>query len=335
MNDQDDDRSLQASKLAEVLNTNQRWVYRRVTTLGLEPELRLYNGQETQFWPIGTLTLLRKERAKLEAQRELPEIMTAKEIAELLGRSYGWTCKMIRRLQLRPSRHETRRSRRTALYSKRVFLRVQAVLEEAELAEFELNLYQIVELTGFDRQWIERRLEEGGFKAELKRSPLTGKALRFYPKEVVKYLQGLELYPVACTWLTAEAIEKEIGKSTNWVRARLKKPEIHTQAQLRLDTQLVPRLHFPPTVLEQFRAEIYELEKVPLAGDWLLVNAIADQLGRSKLWVRNRIVFLEIRGEMRRDGRGRSKEHFSPDIVERLQNDAPNNLRLHSNWRKK
>ena len=327
MNDPDDLVPLPAWVLAQRLDVHIRTLHREVSKLGVESSPGKYEGTKIACYPVGTLTILRSVVEQKRAEKALPMFMTSREIADALGKSQGWVTQAIKRNGFRVSKYEQRRAFRAALYNKRrVYKTLREEIRATQMAESGFNLTQLVDITGFDRDWIVNRLKEADIPGELRWSPLTGKALEFFNEDVVDLLYAYPQYPPAGNWLTADAIEKVLGKSTNWTRARLSKPDIRALGEIRLDPHRVPRLHYPPEVVVKLKAEITKAESFPLADDWLLVYQIANQLGRSKLWVQNRLEYLSILGEMRRDGKGRVKEHYPPDIGEKLLK-APDNLR--------
>lgn len=327
MLDPDDDMILPAGVLSDRLNVYPKKFYREVKALGIESKTTIYNGREMPCYPIGTLTILRAIFEQREAEKLLPEYMSIGEIADALGKSYGWTDAAIKRHGFRAGKFEQRHAFRTRLYNKRVYRTLRDEVKQHPVAETGYNLTQLVIITGFDREWIENRLEEAGVQIELRQSPLTGKVLEFYDESVVDLLRGIPSYQDAGDWLTAEAIIKILGKSVNWTMVRLRLPRFAGQAEYRLDSQRVPRMHYPPQALAELQAEVDAAEQYREAGDWILVYEIAKRAGRSKLWVQNRLKLLPDLGEPRRDGKNRVKVHYPPEIVERLLTETPDDLR--------
>ncbi len=327
MNDPDDYRPVPVSVLASLLGLHRKQAYRYIYSLGIELETSSYEGRVAACCPVGTLTIVRNLAEQRRAEQALPDLMSIGEIADALGKSYGWTANAIKRHSFKAVKYEQRRAFRTALYKKRAYKVLQNELSRHPSEEVGYNLAQLVLLTGFDRDWIVNRMKESSWAPQLRQSPLTGKVLVFYPPETVKYLQSLTTHPAAGSWLTAEAIIAATRKSVNWTMSRLRQPHIAALAEMRLDAQKVPRLHYPPSVLAQLEQEAKALEAFPKAGDWLLPHQIARKLGRSKLWVNNRLQLLEVTTEQRRDGKGRVKEHYPPGTIERLQSEIPDDLR--------
>ncbi len=328
MNDQDDVMPLPAGVLAKRLGTYQKRIYREVAELGIKPEIAMYEGRKLLCYPVGTLTILRVVIEQKREELSLPAFMSVQEIADALGKSYGWTLKAIKKHGFQAGKYEQRRAFRATLYRKsEAYRTLRDEVRAKPVAESGLNLAHLVELTGFDRDWIVNRLREANIQPALRWSPLTGKTLGFYDESIVELLHAAPQYPEAASWLTADAIEKLVGKSSNWTRARLHRPNMQARAEVRLDPHRVPRLHYPAKMIDILRAEIASAEKYPQAGDWLLIYQIAKQLGRSTLWVQNRLKLLGITGELRRDGKGRAKDHYPPSTGARLLREAPDDLR--------
>lgn len=323
MRDEMNARWLPASVLAKELDIYVRWVYRQVKALDIHPSPRPYEGTVASCYPPNTLTALAvilDEKRFRDEYRALPKLLSIGEIAEVIGRSYGWTSNAAKQLQQRPSKLEQRGAFQTSLYPRRVVLRLHESLKKVPVAEFELNTLQLVELTGYDRDWIENRLRELRLEPRLMRSPVTGRFLWYYSADSADILKGIKrVGPAKPGWMTAEAIQRLLGKSTNWVRQRLHPPETARLGELMADSNHVPRLHYPPAVVEQLRGEAEETGGYLRAGDYLPLYLAAKQLGRSKLWMTNRVVRYGFETPLRVNAKGRITPHFSPGVMRQLR----------------
>ncbi len=319
MNDPDDFRPLPASVLSGMLGADVRWFYREVKELGIVPSPTMYNNKVWSCYPVGTLTLLREIHEQRKAERELPKFMSVGEIADALGKSYGWTTEAIKRHGFRVSKYERRRAFRTQLYAKQVYRILREEVQANPVAETGYNLTQLVELTGFDREWIENRFAEANIWPKLRQSPLTGKVLRFYDEDVADFLRSRPQHPPAGAWLVADTIEKLLGKSTNWTRKRLARADIQALAEIRLDPHLVPRLHYPPEVVKLLKKEIAQNDSYPFAGELLTLSGLAKAAGCSQGWAKKQLQLMKEPGELRRDKKGRVSPHYPQRLAGQLQ----------------
>jgi hypothetical protein len=141
----------------------------------------------------------------------------------------------------------------------------------------------------------------------------------YYPPEACEIINSAidERPPAGGEWRTAEAMASLIPRSESWIKLRIKK-RYHEFAEMRQDDHAVGRLHYPPFVVDELLAEAKELESFPAADGYLTSSALARKVGKSTLWVMNRIPKLDIEPEQRRDLKDRIQYHYPPDTVERL-----------------
>ena len=305
--------------LAARLRTYDRWVHRKVKEFGIKPQTKQFEGIPTSSYPPGTLETLRAEQERIKHWHETnkKQFFTIQELADEIGRSRGWVEKSLGHMKIKPVKYEQRKAFTAALYSKHDLKRIKNLLLPP--SEDWLNLGQLAEHTGLDREWIERRLKEAGIKPERRRSDETGHARWFYPPHSLVVLQGAAQLPPGGDYLTGMAIADRSGRSYNWTARRLEREPYSHLVELRLDDQRVPRQHYPPCVLEMIKAEVAALAATPEANGFLPISVIAKHVGRSTLWVRNRLAQMSIKPEMRRDKKDRIVEHYPPEVVPALQ----------------
>ncbi len=313
---------LPAAELADRIGANTRWIHRLVNELGIDAVKIEYDGRLASCYPPFALPILKDEFEWRREIADLPAYLTVAEIAERLGRSWGWTIETLVRLGIETDAYDRRNSRVSRLYSKGVLKRLRQELLSVPLDDGFYNLHQLEEATGEERQWIERRLAEAGLEPELRRSGLTGKLHQYYPPFSQELIRGLsvERPGPGGRWLTADSLTLKLGKSYNWLSRRLSLFE-HL-AEKRLDDQQVPRLHYPPVVAALLKQEIASLSEYQPAGDYLTFSDIARTTGRSKLWVKNRLARLDIKPEQRLDKKGKVRNLYPPVVLETLASAA-------------
>lgn len=249
----------------------------------------------------------------------MPSLLTIRQLAEGIGRSWGWTNKTLGELEIKHTTTEMRSSRESKMYRKGVLKRLREVSMQFALDDGLPNTDQLVAVSGEDREWVVRRLVEAGIAPEIRRSALTGKLLEHWPTEAYGLIDiaKAERAPEAeAGWSTAESIPGQVGRSYNWCKARL--GPYAKLTKVRQDAQGVDRVHYPQSVVEALKAERDSIEEYPDAGDYLTPSKIAIKMGKSKLWVNNRLGSVGP-GEMRKDGKGRVRLHYPPTVTRELE----------------
>lgn len=310
---------LPANKIAEIIGKYDRWVYRMVKELEIQPEPRVFNGIELPVYPPYTAAVLTEELAWRESFRSLPIHLSFSEIVELIGRSAGWTRTTLDSVKAQPTRSEKREGKTIDLYPKGVLKVLRRINMAVPLDSGWLNLNQLVDLSGANRDWIVRRLHEAGYQSEFRRSSLSGKVHEYFPPEAIKTIKAVMATrpKPAGEWMTIEAIAAISGKHYRWVDNRLRR---HAQeAEVRLDDNGVPRLHFPPRIFSMILQEAKVAQSIPEKGDYLSLSAIADALNRSDKKTIEILEELGISAEPRRDKINRIHQYFPPETVEVAQ----------------
>jgi len=243
--------------------------------------------------------------------------LTVQELADRLGRSYGWTKKTLDLLQIKPLRYEQRRAFKAAIYGPNSLERLRDQL--APDSDDWYNLNQLVDHTKLYREWIERRLKEAGVVPERRQSALTGRPSYFYPPNALQVLKRCATNVAAGDWLTTTALAALTGKSLNWTDRQLTQPDLLSLREERLDDQRVPRWHYPPRVLAVLKVRLDQSEGYPEAGNYLTLSVVADMVGRHPETVRRQLNRLEIVAEERRDKKSRVAHHYPPELVDQLR----------------
>ncbi len=261
---------------------------------------------------------IQKINAEIDYQN-LPQEVGTTQISISINRHRATTTGLIRDLGLEPSLYVEAFGRKDAKYDKSVIRELRKYIEsQSPPAEDWLNLHQLTLMSGEDRGWIERRLAEAGIESEARRSGITGHSLTHYPAKCLEVLkQATEDRPAqGDDWLTAQAIEKIVGKSSNWIRLRLE--EYRGLAEPRLDEQGVPRLHYPADALTGLIDEADTIEATLESEGYLSIPQMSEALGKSPSWVENRMEPFSELGESRRDKRGRLHAKYPEEVLDQL-----------------
>lgn len=308
--------------IAADIGTYDRWVYRAVRELGIQSETKMVDGVELAAYPHWTIDILRDELHWREHLRELPDELTVSDMAESLGRSFGWTQKRLEEIEAKPVRKSG-----PAKYGKRFLKELRHVSMAVPLDEGWYNLRQIVELTGQDREWIERRILEAGYEPMERRSALTGKIHDYFPRKVLDVVTSamVERAAAAGEWMTINGMAKRLGRNDKWVNVRI---NAYIEAgEMRQDDMGVTRAHYPPSVFHDLSAESEHLKQLPERGDYLNVHEVARLAGHGTAWAEKILTQLSIEPELRKDGKGRAQRSYPPSTVQLLIDYEQENLK--------
>lgn len=304
---------INAKAIAEDIGIYDRWVYRTVKDLGIQSEIKVTDGVEIAMYPPWTVDVLREELHWREHLKELPDELSIGEMAESLGRSYGWTQKTLDTSEQQPIR-----KRGPVKYSKQALKELRHISMAVPLDDGWYNLRQLVELTGQDREWIERRLVDAGYGPSERRSALTGRVHDHFPPQSLSAVTNAmaERAAAAGEWMTVLGIAKRIGRNEKWVKARV--GGYQELSQMRQDDMGVTRTHYPPSVLEALETESERNRLLPERGDYLNIHEVARLAGHATEWAEKKLASLGIEPELRKDGKGRAQLCYPPSTVQLL-----------------
>lgn len=312
-----------AKTIASDIGTNDRWIFRTVKEFGIQSEVKIVDGVKMSAYPHWTIDILREELQWREHVRELPDELGVTEIAESLGRSIGWTQKTLDGIEARPIRKSG-----PARYGKRHLKELRHISMAVPLDDGWYNLRQLSELTGQDRDWVERRVLEAGCEPMERRSALTGRIYDYFPQEALDAVKRAidERAPPAGEWITVAGMAYRLNRGEKWVLARI--AAFGDMSEMRQDDNGVPRTHYPPFVLSNLGAESEGLKQLPERGDYLNIHEIARSAGHATPWAEKLLSQLGIEPELRKDRRGRVQVSYPPSTVQLLL-DHENENRTH------
>jgi len=304
-----------ASKIAQDLGTNDRWIHRMVHEFGFESEVQKTDDVEIAMYPPYAVAILKEEYAWRQYFKSLPTPLNVWQMTEAIGRSRGWTEKALIALDIKPSQMQRKGNRVVRLYPKLALKELRLINMAVPLDDGWYSIGQLVEQTQIDRDRLLRILRDAGIPSQERRSSLTGKVLQHFPPSVLTLLieEKEKIIPAGGDWLTSFTIKEVLGRSGNWVNGKLQAYD--TKSQLRLDDNNVPRLHYPPIVLEELRQLSEFQEEAPERGEYLNLNALARATNHSGAWVQQRLNELGIEPEIRKDKLGRTYDYYNPELI--------------------
>lgn len=302
-----------AAKIAEEIGTYDKKITRIAEDLQLPTERRVFevNGQEAIFYPPYTGALIREEIRWREDYRSLPSLIPKSVIVESVGRSYGWTTNTLDEYGYKPNK--------AGLYPKTALRFIRHISMSVPLDEGWYNVRQLVDYTGLDREWVERRLNDHGVASQQRRSTLTGKILNFYPPDsldLVMEAAAIRAKPGG-EWLTVNAIAGKIDKNYKWVERRLQQ---HSHLAVgKLDDQGVERKHFAPSIVEMLREESGRQKKLPDGTEYLSVHKLARRMGHATAWAQQILFELGEEATEVRSATGGTRFGYHIDLMDRIR----------------
>ncbi len=312
-----------AEKIGEEIGTNAKWIHRLMVRFGVVPKLDAHpqnNLEDVKFYPAFATELAREEYEWRQHYLLLPSRMNANQISEEVGRSYGWTTKTLNGLYPNPPRQ--RSSYKSLTYPRIAVQHLRDLTIATPPDENWHTLGKLKEITGFDREWIEKVLNKAGLKPEERRAVLTGRELLHYPPEAEEILREAaeRRAPPAGNWLTVQTIEDLLSKSHPWVQSRIDK-YFSNLGELRQDDNKVERVHYPGNVLSALQEELDIINVTPEAKDWSTISALESELGKHALTLKKLLEKDALRPRMRLNKKGYISPHYSPAVKIHLKNE--------------
>lgn len=303
------------SQLVKKLEITPRSVHELSQALGIEFKEA---ADGTEEYPLFTYELLEEELAWDEIIAEQDDYVSAEMISRIVGRDVRWVKYRANELAVFPSHQMTATKRMSLAYPKSLIAQLRHVMLHTPAAGEWSSIAELAEEVGKDREWVVKRLQDSGIESQERIGRLNHNSNPHYPPMASEYL--LECLQVennlAGSWVTAAYIEHSVGRTSHWVSARL--ASYYQVKELRLDDTMKRTWHYPPEVLKALKAESEQEMAVQAAEEFMTVKALAQKLGRSVLWVRNRVAEIEATPEIRRNRSNRSYEYYSPDVLEEL-----------------
>ena len=304
---------LTATSIARILDLDSVQVNREIRKHEIDGEIQYeeQNGGQYNFYPQYTVELIREERRWAEWYRSLPIRMHTSQIAEAVGRSYGWTAKTL--AELYPDVKQRRNGHRSRFYPKTAVKSLRERTLATTPDESWHTIPRLMDETGRNRDWVVNRLAMTPLKPEMRRHPVSGRDYPYYPPESLETLQEIAESSAKAggEWLTASAIKVLLNSSRAWVGSRLER--FVEYAEPRLDDMGVERVHYPPEVVSVLRQELEDKSSYERSGDWVTISKLRVQLGMSAVTVLRMMEGMEIEEEERLDGKNRLKPHYSPE----------------------
>lgn len=246
--------------------------------------------------------------------------LTAEAISREVGTNAKWVSREIMRFQLQPDFADVMyTSGKQEVYRPFVteLIREQYIWQQHyhDLPSH-LNMNRISDEVGRSRAWIQHQIDSMGPIGGVFRKG-KNKQIKMYPRVVVKKLREINLAtPLDNGGVSLTALSELIGRDDGWIQRRMRDAGIEPEMRRSAITGLI-NIYYPQTALDLIA--VLREESYPPAGDWLTVGRMSKMLGKSPLWIENRIT-EEMRecSEVRLDDALKPSTHYPPDFFEEL-----------------
>lgn len=167
--------SMTTGAIAAELGTDSHSVRRRLIKYGVEPGLPPEANQDANFsyYPAYIIDLLRSEKTWHDWCLTLPNRMNTNQIAEAVGRSYGWTKKNLS--ELYPNARSQKTGHQSRLYPRVAVQTLRDMTMATPPGENWPTMPRLLEFTGHDRDWVLNRLARTAIRPETRREAVTGR----------------------------------------------------------------------------------------------------------------------------------------------------------------
>jgi hypothetical protein len=303
-------------QIAAKLNISEGRVRTLARAIGLIP---IASSDDVVEYPLYTYELLEEELAWAATIESLEEYVSAGVIAKTLARDEHWVKHKTNELAIFPEPRPTRLGKHAFAYPKSVIAQLRHIMLHTPYAGTWSSMSELEEEVGRGRAWIKKRLDAAGIYPEERMARGNHAVIDHYSPEALEYLRvQKERQPApAGEWRTIRAMALVMGRDEHWVRARIDQYE--QLGRQKLDDNGKPAFHYPPAVLDALQQENNEIQAYPEAEQYVSTKTLMQKLGRSALWVRNRIEKIEAQAEMRRNKSGRVYAYDSPQVLKTLQ----------------
>ncbi len=185
-----------------------------------------------------------------------------------------------------------------------------------------MTLERITREVGKAYQWCLAQLRDFSQESQTRWTDNAPRPTPHYPPWVVEELKRrAKATPEADGWILLSDIAEAVGRSPKWVEIEIAKLNVQPETRLSKTRRELP--HYPPHVLETLRVEA---SSVTPAGDWLPLETIGKQIGRSPAWVKKQLDEAKFETEERRFADGKVLPHYPPsalDFIKKLDESVP------------
>lgn len=302
-------------QMAKKLGITPHRVRELTNEIGIAP---LIDNGKTEY-PLFTFELLEEELAWDATFESLEEYLSAKSIAKVVARDERWVKHRANELAIFPELRTFSSGREGFGYPKTLIPILRHVMLQTPLAGEWFNLSELEQEMGKSREWVIARLKNGGFTPNERVARTNHAVTDHFPPDSYDYLKRClqEESRQAGDWLTMTYIARSLGRDEKWVKAHLEPYE--TLKEKRLDDVNKMTYHYPPLVYEALVRINIQTQSYEESGEYMTVKTLAQKIGRSVLWVKNRVDQIEATPETRRNRSNRLYEYYPPKALEQLR----------------
>lgn len=252
-------RYVPLSQAAEEVGATTEWVLSTIRSQGLPEPVRRRNRQNkvTRALPPSTLKKLRTVRP------DYPPAgwNTCEQLSRMTGKAYLTVQRQLGKAGIKPLVFMSPLDGRSHPYYPPETVKVLGVRDTAIPAAGDwLTRSEISQRINRSNEWTGRRLRSPRFKrAAQERIASSGVVYLHYPPWVAAELEETseaERVPKATAgWYNATQMAALLGRSKNWVKARVSQPQHAKEGRLRLNKASRKHIHYPTRTYLALKAE--------------------------------------------------------------------------------
>ncbi len=234
------------------VGADYNWVSRRLRKDNLSVRGSLADRRSKVVYDKSVALKLQQEREAFEATPLLGDYLTKQQIAGQLGKSYLWVAKNLFGLSFQPEKRRDASQKIVDAYNPSVIAPLKLAATRYPDSGDWLTIHGFAIELGLDYEWVATRVKCMNVHGEIRIRRGYGKPMVHYPPHVLERLRKLRIeVNVADGWFTENALCDFVGRSANWVRSLIR--VLESPSEVRLDVNLVPRVHYSPEMAIQMK----------------------------------------------------------------------------------
>jgi len=311
-----------SGQLARELDVSSVWAVQAAEWIGLVADNYDVADYAVEY-PAIALPLLAEEKQWREQYQTLDEHISANTVAAVLGTSKGWARSTAQALAITTTAEVSPNNHPYRGYKKQDILKLRHVLLSVPLQGELKSSLALEKIIGKDHKSIERFCESRGIASETRRSNHNHRVARFYREDaVIKAIENsaaVDVEPI-WDWVTVPMIAASIGRTVDWVAARVLPYQADAQLRRVGDGRL--DVCFAPFIIDELRQQSEKLASYETAGTELALKGLARITGHSRAWVQRRLPYVGVEPKTMLDHHGVPQAYYPEETAVLLENVA-------------
>ncbi|MBC7459141.1 hypothetical protein H7200_00285 [Candidatus Saccharibacteria bacterium] len=301
--------------ISQFVARSPQWVRKTAADLEVYPTKAVVFKRFRTVYPK---TLIPQLRHLLLVYLPSEDWYITKELEEATGHDWGWVARKLKASGIQSQKRRSALNGGIFDYYPPEALEYlkQLNMDLVEPAGDWLTIQGMADKLGKSYKWVISQLADMQESPELKLSS-RARDEEHYPPEVCQKLseKSATLIEVG-DYFAVDTLAKYIGKSGQWVRNRLQ----YTDAipEDRVDVTGSVHEYYPPDTIEKLEGLPWDILKTQGRAGWVSVTDIAQQLGHTRSWVKNRLPYVGAVFENKTAIDIPQQNYFPPDIIEKI-----------------